>query len=122
MAFLGIGKKNEEDFDEEDGFTEEEELNDRKLTRKFRDLKPENKKARKEPPKPWGKKERYIVLGFFLTTTILAMIMFLFSHNLKFPGLPKISIHAINFKNPFGEEIIEIGQKGNTPQNDSKAE
>jgi beta-lactamase class A len=114
-------KKEEEEFDDEEGFNEEEELKDRKLNRKFRDLNPENKRKRKEPPKPWGKKERMLVLGFFLVTTVLAAGMFLFSHEFKFPGLPRITISKINLKNPFGEEIIEIGQKSNVSQNDQKA-
>jgi beta-lactamase class A len=63
-----------------------------------------------------------IILGFFLVTTILAATMFLFSHSFKFPGLPRISIGSFNLRNPFGEEIIEIGQKGNAPKNDEKAE
>lgn len=52
-----FGKNKEEEFDEEEGFNEEEDLQDRKLTRKFKDLNPENKKRRKEPPKPWGKRK-----------------------------------------------------------------
>jgi beta-lactamase class A len=127
MGLFGRNKK-EEEFDaeggysDEEGFNEEEELKDRKLTRKFRDLNPRNKRKRKEPPKPWGKKERVLILGFFLVTTVLAAGMFLFSHDFKFPGLPKITISKINLKNPFGEEIIEIGQKGNASQNDQKAQ
>ncbi len=125
---MGLFGKKEEEFDteggysEEEGFSEEEELKDRKLTRKCRDLHSENKKKRKEPPKPWGKKECYIVLGFFLLTTLLAMGMFLFSHDFKFPGLPRITIGSINLKNPFGEEIIEIGQKGQALQSDANAQ
>jgi beta-lactamase class A len=118
---MALFRKKEEEVDEEE-FSEEDELQDRKLTRKFKDLKPENKKKRKEPPKPWGKKERVTVLIFFLVTTILAMVMFLFSHDLKFPELPKISFNNINLKNPFGEEVIEIGQKSNAPKDDEKAE
>lgn len=121
MGLFGKNK-NEEEFDDDEGFNEEEELKDRKLTRKFRDLNPENKRKRKEPPKPWGKKERMLVLGFFLITTILAAGMFLFSHGFKFPGLPRITISKINLKNPFGEEIIEIGQKSDVSQNDEKAQ
>jgi beta-lactamase class A len=117
-----FGRDKGEEFDEEEGFNEEEELKDRKLNRKFRDLNPENKRKRKEPPKPWGKKERMIVLGFFLVTTVLAAAMFLFSHDFKFPGLPRITIGNINLRNPFGEEIIEIGQKGDSSQNDEKAQ
>src|SRR3990170_2248792 len=113
-----FSRNKEEEFDDEEGFTEEEKLSDRKLTRKFRDLHSENKKKRKEPPKPWGKKERFIVLGFFLTTTVLAAGMFLFSHDLKFPGIPRIAFSGINLKNPFGEEVIEIGQKRPAAQND----
>ena len=117
-----FGKSKEEEIDEEEGLSEEEELRDRKLTRKFRDLNPENKKKRKEPPKPWGKKERLTVLIFFLVTTVLAAAMFLFSHDFKFPGLPKISFKEINLSNPFGEEIIQVGQKSNSPKDDRKAE
>jgi hypothetical protein len=105
-------KKEEEEFDEEEGFSEEEELNDRKLTRKFKDLNPKDKKKRKEPPKPWGKKERILVLGFFLVTTILALGMYIASHNFKFAELPKISIPDINLRNPFGEEVIKVGGNG----------
>ena len=115
-------KKDEEELEDEEILSEEEELEDRKLTRKFKDLKPENKKKRKEPPKPWGKKERIIVLSFFLITTFLAAGMFLFSHNYKIPGLPRISIGEIDFRNPFGEETIQIGQKQNISQDDPKAD
>jgi beta-lactamase class A len=117
-----FGRKKEEEFDEEEGFNEEEDLQDRKLTRKFRDLNPENRRRRKEPPKPWGKKERIIVLGFFAATTILATGMFLFSHDFKLPGLPRFSLGNINLKNPFGEEVIEIGEKKSATQSDKKAE
>lgn len=111
MGLFGRKRKKEEDeFDDEEGFNEEEELKDRKLTRKFRDLNPENKRKRKEPPKPWGKKERMLVLGFFIATTILAAGMYIASHNLKFTGLPKISIPSINLRNPFGEEVIKVGR------------
>lgn len=119
---MGLFGKNKEELDEEEGFiSEEEEYRDRKLTRKFKDLTPENKRKRKEPPKPWGKKERLITLVFFLITTLLASGMFLFSHDLKFPGLPKISFGSINLRNPFGEEIIQVGQKSISSQSDVKA-
>jgi beta-lactamase class A len=117
-----FGRKKEDEYeDEEDGFSEEEESNDRKLTRKFKDLKPENRKKRKEPPKPWGKKERIIVGAFFIITTLAAAFMFLFSHEFKFPGLPKITLKNINFENPFAEKVIELGQKSNAPKDDPKA-
>lgn len=115
-------KSKSEEFDDEEGFTEKEGLGDRRLTRKFRDLKPENKKRRKEPPKPWGKRERLVVLGFFIVTPLLAALMLLFSSDLKFPNLPKISFSEFNIKNPFGEEIVEIGQKGVASKNDEKSE
>jgi beta-lactamase class A len=117
---MGLFGKKEEEIDEEEGFSEEEALQDRKLTRKFRDLSPENTKKRKEPPKPWGKKERIIVLIFFLFTTIAATVMFLFSHDFKFPGFPRITISGIHLKNPFAEEVIQVGQKANTAKSDEK--
>jgi beta-lactamase class A len=117
-----FGNKKEEEYEDEEGFSEEEEYRDRKLTRKFKDLNPENKRKRKEPPKPWGKSERLTVLIFFLITTLLATGMFLFSHDFKLPGLPKISFKNINMGNPFGEEIIQVGQKSSSIQNDAKAQ
>jgi beta-lactamase class A len=47
--------------------------------------------------------------------------MFLFSHNFKFPGLPKVSFGSIKLTNLFSEEIIEIGQKGNLSGSDERA-
>jgi beta-lactamase class A len=119
-----FGKKKEEEFEEEENFEDEErleKLENRKLRRKLKDLNPENKKKRKEPLKPWGKKERWIVGGFFLVTTVAATGMFLFSHDFKLPGLPRISIAIPNFSNLFGEEVIKIGQKSNVNSDDSKS-
>jgi hypothetical protein len=105
-----FGKKKESDFDEiEEGDELELEREDRKLTRKFKDLSPENRKKRKEPPKPWGKKERIIVLAFFLMTTLAAAFMFLSSLKPGIFWVPKINFGQINFKNFFGEEVIEMG-------------
>lgn len=120
-----FGKSKEEDFEEESGddFTSENEenLENRRLKRKLRDLHSENKKNRKEPPKPWGKKERFIVGGFFIFTTIAATLMFLFSHDYKLPGIPRITLNEINFKNPFAPEVIQIGQKSISIKDDVKA-
>lgn len=117
-----FGKKKEEEYEDGEELVEEDELADKKLTRKFKDLKPENKKKRKEPPKPWGKTERLIVGGIFLVTTISATTMFLFSHGFKFPGLPKITFKSIKFDNLFKEEVIQIGQKKTYVANDENAE
>lgn len=119
MKFFRKNKDEDEDQEEVDSV---DELEDNKLSRKLKDLKPENKKKRKEPPKPWGKKERLIVGIFFLLTTVSAAVMFLFSHNFKFPGLPKITLRWTWVFNPFGEEIIEIGQKSEFLTDDEKAD
>lgn len=115
---MGIfGRKNEDDYDEEEGFREEEELKDRRLTRKFRDLKPENKKKRKEPPKPWGKRERVTLLIVILTTIIISGILTLTSGRGKFFNfsgfnfsLPKADFSSFNL---FKEETITIKKSGN---------
>ncbi len=118
-----FGKKKEDpSFAEASEDEESLELEDRRLTRKFRDLRPENKRKRKEPPKLWGKRERIIVAAFFIVTTLSATLMFLFSHEFKLPGLPKITFKGINFENPFGEKVIELGQKKSARSDDSKAE
>ena len=57
-----FGRKKDEDLDTKDGYSEDDDLEEQ--PRKIRDLKPENRRARKEPIKPWGKKER-LIQGFW---------------------------------------------------------
>ena len=110
-----FGKKKEEEYDDEDDLVEEERA-DRKLTRKFKDLDPQNKKKRKEPPKPWGKKERVTVLIVMLTTLVVAGILAITARGLSSPqgihvssiNLPKINFGELNI---FKEETIEIKKK-----------
>lgn len=105
-----FGKKQEEVEEDIEEFEE-----GRKITRKLKDLNPENKKKRKEPPKPWGRKERIIIFLVLLATTLISAIL-LFSNSfgyktkkleLKFPNF---NLNSINmFK---GETIVvEKGTK-----------
>lgn len=74
---------------------------------KIKDLKPQNKRKRKEPILPWGKRERLFVL-FLLLTTVFVSIFFSFSSgNFQIPKFPNFSLDNI-FK---GETII-VGEKG----------
>lgn len=98
-----FGRKKEEDY-------EDEERDFEKTPRKIRDLKPENKKKRKEPVKPWGKKERYIVLSILLGTVLVSGVLALTARDLKLPGLPRLSPFSLNFSNPFREEVINVGK------------
>lgn len=125
MALFGKKKEELDEYEDEDGLVEEERQ-DRKLTRKFKDLKNENKKKRKEPPKPWGKVERLIVLVVLVITILISGGLYLISRpNLQFvnnPGLsnnnlqintknfqfPKINFDSLNI---FKEETIEIRKK-----------
>lgn len=100
---MSIFKKKEEAEEIPETFEE------RKITRKLKDLNPENKKKRKELPKPWGKKERILILVVFLITTVVSIIL-LIGSSVHFEGhkfsfkLPKISLDSINiFK---GETIV----------------
>ena len=96
-------KKKEEDYDYEDEEFEEHEER-RPNPRKFKDLKPENKKKRKEPPKPWGRPERITVLVVILITVLTSVILSLSARNFKLPGLPRISLPSFNW----GESTIVI--------------
>ncbi len=78
---------------------------------RLKDLKPENKKKRKEPPKPWGKRERYLVLIAFLSTVLISGILALTARDYKFPGLPRLKFSGFNLGSPFREETITIGKK-----------
>jgi hypothetical protein len=105
MAIFGRNK--DEEFEDEDDFSEEEDRGDRKFTKKFRDLNPKNKKKRKEPPKPWGKKERVLVLVILLVTVIVSGVLAFGAGNKGAIqlGLPKFDI------NIFKEETIIVGKK-----------
>lgn len=108
-----FGKKKEEEIDEDELI--EEERADRKLTRKFRDLEPQNKKKRIEPPKPWGKKERMTILIILVSTVIISGFL---AYSSREPGKiknPLSSLKSLNFDfsslNIFKEETIVIRKK-----------
>lgn len=100
-----FNRKKEEDYDEE---LEEQEI----PRRKFRDLNPENRKTRKEPLKPWGMKERLIILVVLLVTVLTSGILALTARNFKLPKIPALKISSITSLNPFKEQVIIVGNKG----------
>lgn len=100
-----FNRKKEEDYDEE---LEEQEI----PRRKFRDLNPENRKTRKEPLKPWGMKERLIILVVLLITVLTSGILALTARNFKLPKIPALKISSITSLNPFKEQVIIVGNKG----------
>lgn len=104
MAIFGKKKVEEEEDDDED-LLEEGDDKGRKLTRKLKDLNPENKKKRKEPPKPWGIRERLIVLVFFLVTVVVSGVLALSARNFKvsFFNLKTPTLESLNI---FKEETI----------------
>ncbi len=100
------------DYDEEDL----QKLDERKPNpRKFKDLKPENRKKRKEPIKPWGRRERLMTLFVFLTTIIIAAGLAVSARNWKLPGLPRISLPDF-----LGEEVIIVGDKNVSDKDQEK--
>lgn len=124
---LGLGKKKhkDKDIDEEvdeldDETDEEEESDSRKLNLKhrkkvkdtdFKDLKPENRKKRKEPIKVWGKKERIIVLVALLITTGLSSVLALSSRSWKLPNAPRIQAPEVAVPFVSEETIVLDGRK-----------
>jgi len=104
MALLR--KRNDEE-DEEYEDEEEEYKKPKRIRKRIRDLNPENKKRRKEPPKPWGKRERLIVFCVLVITVGTSGILYLTSRAWKLPGLPRIKLPTISL--PFlSQETIVI--------------
>jgi beta-lactamase class A len=99
-----FGKKKKEI--EEEGL---EKFSSKKLpqNKKFRDLYPESKRKRKEPPKPWGKKERWLVFLVLAVTAGTSALLSLSARGWKLPGLPKLSKPSLE-NIPFGEQTIVI--------------
>lgn len=96
-----FGRRKEED--------EDEEYEVERSPKKIKDLNSQNKKKRKEPVKPWGKKERYTVLAILAGTIFVSGVLALSARNFKLPGFPRVSFSGINLSNPFKEEVITIG-------------
>jgi len=107
-------KKKDADFDEDDSSFAEasDDTNPRQIKRQFKDLNPENKKARKEPFQPWGMKERLVVLVVLLLTVLTSGILALSARNFKLPSMPAIKVSNLSELNPFREQTIVIGNKG----------
>ena len=74
------------------------------------DLKPENRRVRKEPSKPWGKKERIFVLLTLLLTVIISFLLDLSSRDYKLPGFPRLKLVMPSLDIFKGETII-VGNK-----------
>jgi len=111
---MAILRKRNDDEDEEYEDEEEDYKRSKRKRRinKFaskevRDLSPENKRRRKEPPKPWGKRERLIVFSVLVITVGASGILYLTSRAWKLPGLPRIKLPTISL--PFlSQETIVI--------------
>lgn len=103
MAIFGKKKNEEEEKDPEE--IKREKRADRKLTKKFKDLNPKNKKKRKEPPKPWGRKERIIVLAILIATILISGYLAKSSRASSGATVLKIDFGSFNL---FGEKTIII--------------
>ena len=96
MSIFKRAVEEELDFDDEE--MEEEDKEGGLRRRKIKDLKPENKKKRKEPLKPWTKKERFLILYVLVGSVFLALILFASARGWKLPGLPKIKLPSFESK------------------------
>jgi len=106
-------RREDQDFDEEETKLEDddEESKSRKRTFKksdFKDLNPKDKKARKEPVKPWGKKERYLVLSLIIITAGISAFLFLSASGWKLPANSKLKFFTFSIQNIFKEETIVL--------------
>lgn len=101
MALFGRSKDEDEEYDDDP--------TSYKTSRgKLKDLKSENRRKRKEPPKPWGKRERLVVL-IVLAVTVLVSGILAFSNQFHLKlGFPKVNFGSLN---PFKEETIIIQKK-----------
>lgn len=77
--------------------------------KKFKDLKPENKRKRKEPPKPWGKGERLLVLIVLGITVLTSSLLYISSTSFKLPGLPRLKLPSLSWRESV--VVIEGNQK-----------
>ncbi len=61
----------------------------------------------KEPIKPWTKKERYLILVIFFTTTLISFFLAFSARSWKLPGMPEIRFPGKEwFSSLWGKETI----------------
>lgn len=96
-----FGKKEELEVSEEEIVKEISE-------KKLKDLNPQNKRRRKEPPKPWGRGERTLVLGTLVVTIIASGVLALGAREWKLPGLPRLALPKVDLS-LFKDETIVVG-------------
>lgn len=103
---MSIFKRKEDDISEE-------EFDQPEKTKKIRDLKPDNRRARKEVVKPWGKKERLLVFLTLFVTILISGGLALSARSYKLPNLPELSPSLILSLNPFRERVLVVDNVGN---------
>lgn len=110
MAFFGVNKEEEYDEDELEDTGGKKGTYQKRLikNRDFKDLKKENRKKRKEPKKPWGRKERYFVLTLLILTAGVSAYLGLSSRSWKLSGLPKLTFPKLKLPAFLREETIVI--------------
>lgn len=104
---MSLFKKKTVEVDTKDTLDEKENGSERKKVFKkkdFKDLGSENKRARREPKKPWGKYERYLVLTVLLFTVGISVYLWLKSTSF----LKDLKIGSIRAPSIFNEETIVI--------------
>jgi hypothetical protein len=110
---MGIFSK-KKDVEEEDELEEELSLKKKKVA--VNKVPREKKKAL---PKPWGKKERIIVLILVIATAGISAALALSAREWKLPGLPRLAFKMPSISFLKNEKIILEGE-GNY-KNDMKA-
>ncbi len=56
---------------------------------------------RELPPKPWGRKERMVVLLVFLITALASGVLALYASGFKLPKFPKISLPSFSLEQTY---------------------
>lgn len=105
MSIFKKVAEEELDFDEDE--IEEEEKEGSLRRKRIKDLNSENRRKRKEVPKPWTKKERFLILYVFGGTLLVSILLFASARDWKLPGWPKIKLPSIGDKT-----IVIPAQKG----------
>jgi beta-lactamase class A len=90
-------------FLEEDDVKREDEIEPLENKRRIAPRWKRQKDKLKEPIKPWGKKERYLVLTIFLATSLIPAFLALSARAYKLPGLPELSPPKASFIKRFFE-------------------
>src|SRR3990167_8860685 len=95
MKLFGKTRKEEEEELPRKSLRGDRVLPKKELTEKEKYFKENKEKKKKFEIKPWGRKERYVVFGVFVSTVLASAVLGMSARQWKLPNMPRFTLPEI---------------------------